>query len=170
MRVALRVFTYKEGLLSRVAHDLELRGQATGKLEGDRLRASVELADLRVEGAVVEGRLDHRVLDSGDRTKIEDTMRREILDVRRHPRAEFEAALRVVDGDTREAVGTLSLAGRSREVRLLARREQGRFVGRLVLVPSRWGIAPYRALAGALRLADRVEVAYALDADPLAAS
>ena len=55
----VHVFTFKAGLLSRVAHDLRLRVERFGiTREGDSIRARFEANSLRVDGVMEGGRLD----------------------------------------------------------------------------------------------------------------
>lgn len=170
VQATLSIFTFKEGLLSRVAHDLRIRGEATVVVDGKSVEIRARLADLRSEGAMVRGRLDRGALSSGDLKKIDATMRGEILDTRRHPEAVFRGTLERNDDQSFRLRGRLTLKGRERELELTARRRGEVLSGRLSLVPSRWGIKPYRALAGTLRLQDRVDVDYELPADAVEAS
>ena len=61
-------------------------------------------------------------------------------------------------GGTVRVRGTLELVGRSAPLELTLRARDGRLVGEVEFKPSRWGIKPYKALAGAIKLQDRVKV------------
>ncbi|MCA9698089.1 MAG: YceI family protein [Myxococcales bacterium] len=161
----LRLFTFKAGLLSRVAHDLQLHAEITELTVSDgALRARIDPRSIVVDGTMRDGRLDRRQLDAGDRAKIVDTIRRESLMVDRHPTIGFEGR---VEPDL-QIRGSLELVGVRRPLQFTARRVQDRVQARIVLRPSDFGIAPYKALAGAIRLQDRVEVELDLDAAALA--
>lgn len=164
----VHVFTFKDGLLARLAHDLQIRATDWEiAVDGDAVRGRFGLAGLRVDGAVERGRVADGVLSTADRAKIERTMADDVLLMRRHPDATFAG---VLDRETRRVTGKLTLHGRAIEIGPLVLREDGdRIVGEVTLVPSKWGIAPYRALAGALKLQDRVIVRWSLPrADGLA--
>src|SRR5262249_31938193 len=91
-----------------------------------------------------------------DRAKIERTMADDVLELRRHPVATFEGS---IDRATMRVVGKLSLHGRTVELPAFVVRDDGsQLAMEVAFAPSRWGIAPYRALAGALKLQDRVVV------------
>lgn len=161
-RAQIEIFTFKEGLLSRVAHDLRIHVEAFEvSLVDDRIDARFDPASLRVDGAMRKNTLAPGVLDAADRRKIEDTIRDDVLGTRRYPEIRFEGR---VDPSTRplRIEGHLELVGQRRPVSLTLSPVvlgTGRWLrGRTTLVPSRWGIRPYRALAGALKLQDRVEV------------
>ncbi len=162
---AIRVFTFKEGLLSRIAHDLQLSlGDFALELSAGGIKGSCQMDTLRVQGAVVRGRLDPSVLSAGDRSKIERSMREEVLRSARFPTARLEARLTDLGQGRFHVAGELELAGRS--ARLEAELRAGeRITGRFPLQPSRWGIKPFRALGGALKIEDRVEVEVNLPAD-----
>jgi hypothetical protein len=153
----LLVFTYKDGLLSRLAHDLQIRATDWDvTIDGDAITVRVGLRGLRVDGAVVGGKLAPGVLSTGDLGKIERTMTSEVLGTERWPEARFEG---VIDRERMTVRGRLGMHGRSVELPATSvRKDADRLRAELTLTPSRWDIAPYRALAGALKLQDRVAV------------
>lgn len=162
----LRLFVFKEGLLSRLGHDLRLRVDAfemvleTGALEG-----RFETASIRVDGAMKGDALDPGALSSKDIAKIEKTIHEDILQTRRFPEAVFEANLEP-RGDTGELRGSLTLLGRRRALDPIQLIPMGdRLVAKLALEPTRWGIKPYKGLAGALKIQDRIDVEIAVEAD-----
>ena len=156
------VFTYKDGLLARLAHDLQIHcEQFEIDRRGPEISGRFVLSSLRVDGAVERGRVAVGKLSDGDRSKIEQTMKAEVLEVRRFAEAAFRGT---ITGTRVE--GTLSLHGRTLPLAPIDVRSSGAlWVVELVLVPSRWGVTPYRALAGALKLQDRVTVRLELPAD-----
>jgi hypothetical protein len=158
----LFVLTFKDGLLARLAHDLQIRATDwDATLDGDAIVVRVGLVGLRVDGAVEHGRLAHGVLSRGDLGKIERTMNDDVLLTARWPEARFEGT---IDRETLRVRGRLTLHGRTLDLPAVTVRDDGeRWCAELAITPSRWGIAPYRALAGALKLQDRVLVRVALD-------
>lgn len=163
------VFTYKEGLLSRVAHDLRLHVEPRGirvERSGERVSAEIDASALVVDGAMRGSQLDAGALDGRDRAKILDTMRREILHTQRFANIRFTGTVRERTSEGELAIdGELELVGVRRPLSFTATRQGRRIRARVSLRPSSWGIAPYKALAGALRLQDRVTVELDLD-DP----
>lgn len=154
----IRVFTFKEGVLSRVAHDLALRfDRFLVTLDGEILRAEFELAALVVEGPVESGVLRAERFDAATRAEIERAMHEHVLETRRHPTARFSGSA-VPANSAFDVSGRLELVGRSVPLSFAVRREDGALRAEIELVPSRWGIEPYRALFGAIRLRDRLRV------------
>ncbi len=150
----VRVFTFKDGLLSKVAHDLQLtltRFEVTR--DGDALTGRFWPATLTVDGSVKGGRVDPGGLRDKDKRDILNNINTKVLHTDRHPVAQFEG-----QRDGARVRGTLTLNGRSQPVDFAVREADGRVTGTVSLVPSRWGIAPFKALMGAIKLQDRVEV------------
>jgi hypothetical protein len=163
-RATVSIFTFKEGLLARMAHDLRIDvGDFRIELARGHVRARFAAGSLRVEGAMRDGRLEPWILGAGDRDKIRATMESEILQVRRYPEIEFDGAVEGA-GPPWAVAGELRLVGRARPLRLQLSVAGEEVVGRVRLTASEYGIQPYRALGGALRLQDRVEVAVRLAA------
>jgi polyisoprenoid-binding protein YceI len=139
-----RVFTYKEGALSTFGHDLELEVRRF-TIEGDDtgVQADFDAASLEVVAAIVDGR--PRSVSAHDRASIERTIVDEVLQARRWPRITFRSTAISPD----EVRGTLTLCGRSREI--VCPREGERAVSCRLHQPD-FGIKPYRAMLGALRV------------------
>jgi hypothetical protein len=162
--IRVRAFRERSALLSRLAHDVELIldrfvvEESEGKVE-----VEFEPGSLVVQGALSEGVVDPSILKASDRLEIERNLR-EMLKTRTYPRGLFAGSFRQ-EGDSVVLKGALELLGERRDVAWELTRRGDHFVGSLVLEPSRWGIAPYRALLGALKLQDRVEVRMEVAAD-----
>ena len=160
----IQVFTYKDGLLARLAHDLRLSlGRFEVVREGDEIRARFWPGSLAVDGVVGrDGAVDTTALSDSDRKKITGNIAEHVLALARYPEATFTG--KIVEGE-RAVDGTLTLVGRTVPLRVEVRAANGRLTAEVPLVPSRWGITPYRALAGAIKLQDRVLVKIDLPAD-----
>jgi len=163
----IEVFTYKDGLLARLAHDLRLSlARFEIVREGDEIRGRFWPGSLTVDGAVGRGgAVDARALSAGDRRKIAGNIAEHVLDLARFPEVSFVGKLVAGEQGTHTVDGTLTLVGRGVPLRVAVRAAGGRLSAEVPLVPSRWGIAPYRALAGAIKLQDRVLVKLDLPAE-----
>jgi polyisoprenoid-binding protein YceI len=157
----IAILTYRDGVLSRLGHDLRLIAERFAIDVDDERRtvtARVVVESIVVEGAVRDGVLDAAELSSKDQREILDSMRTKVLQARRNPYICFEGT--IGHADTHEATvrGQLTLTGVTRAIELELQRQGQRLRGTVTLVPSRWGIRPYKALLGALRLQDRVDI------------
>jgi hypothetical protein len=161
------VDTFREGMLAVVGHDLRIEAQRfeLRAIAGD-LAGKVDLSALRVLGSMVKGRLVPSAPSPSERAEIEQRIRTEILDVARNHEASLSATVQA-DGTSFSITGTLALCGRTQPLGARVVRSADALETSVELVPSRYGIKPFRALGGALRIADKVIVRIRL---PLAAA
>ena len=157
---SVEVLTFKEGLLSRVAHDLCLRvGEVELLADDTSVEARFACSSLRVLHAVREGAPDTQALSEKDRAQVEENIRDKVLQSKKFPEAIFKGAVENQANEYRIA-GQLSLHGQSHPVEVRANREGGRIRGQVEIQPSRWGIVPFKAMLGAIKLQDRVIVRF----------
>ncbi|MBW8485793.1 YceI family protein [Actinomadura parmotrematis] len=155
--------TGRSGLGRRAGHDLTLEatrwratvepGGADGA--GPAVSVVVETAGLTVR----EGAGGVLPLSGDDIGEITRNLRK-VLRAGEHPEIVFRS-LRA-DRDACEVEGELTVAGRTEPLTVRANAEHGRVRGGATVRQTRWGIKPYSALLGALRLADDVEVVFDL--------
>lgn len=126
---------------------------------------------VRVEVAALvvrEGAGGLKPLTDADRREIAATARR-LLAADQHPEAEFAATRFEVAGDEGTMVGTLTLRGITRPLRLRVRRTgPGQFRATGTVLQSAHGIRPYSGFMGALKVRDAVEVEVEAQAQALA--
>lgn len=162
----LLVLTRKEGLLSRLGHDLKL---AAGRFRieideaGRRVEASCEAASLRVVCALRDGRDDPGELSPGDQADINQKLQRDVLDVAHHPTIRLQGTAEPA-GDGYKLTGTLTLHGKSREVTVPVRRSDQQLVAELEVHQPDYGIKPFSAALGALKVAADVRIQVRLPA------
>jgi len=160
------VDTFREGLLAVVGHDLRIEAQRFElRAIAGSLTAKVDLSALRVLGSMVKGRLEPSSPSPSERAEIEQRIRNEVLDSARNREATLSATVQA-DGPGFMITGTLVLCGRSQPLRARVVRSADALETSVELAPSHYGIKPFRALGGTLRIADKVIVHVRL---PLAA-
>jgi len=169
---AVHLRTKREGVASKVGHDLLLEvprwsGQITAggaqRPPGSGLR--IEL-DLQIDSlTVLEGTGGAVGLSDADRREIAATAQG-LLSVEQFPVARFASNRILASDDFSSGVvdGTLTLRGRSQSVSVTVS-STGRqsWRGTATVAQSAFGIKPYRAFFGALRLADSVAVEVTVD-------
>jgi len=158
MDAAIYIYTFKEGLLSKLAHDLRLTlGRFEISARGTEVSARFETASLTVDGAMRAGKLERTELSESDRRKIRENLLGDVLHTRDHGEARF-----VGRAGSREppftVEGDLTLCGVTRPLSLMLLVRGERLVADVEITPSLWGIKPFRALGGTLRVQDRVVV------------
>lgn len=156
-----RVYTFKQGLLSAMAHDLEIRVERF-HVEWDEARTRIEARfdprSLRVMHAMKDGVPNPGALSDRDKKKIEATIESEVLDTVRHPEIRFVSSGIEGEGDERMVHGMLELHGRSRGVHIRVVREGSQWVATATLHQPDFGITPYTAMMGTLRLQPEVKI------------
>src|SRR5437667_8282170 len=86
------VFTFKEGLLSKIAHDLEVSvTRFSVELSPSSVRAEFDPSSLRVLSARKDGRKNPDALSDADKSKIGEQIAKEVLHVDQHPSAVFSS-------------------------------------------------------------------------------
>lgn len=165
--VECRIFTFKEGALSALAHDLELDVDPfTLEIEAIGAGRYKLLARFPVESvgalhAMKDGQPTDQLSES-DLRKIDQTIAKEVLDGRRYPEIVYEGTA-TANGDDEGAdgftlTGELTLQGRRRPLTMTAHLQEGRMRVETTLHQPDFGIQPYRALLGALKLRPDVKV------------
>ena len=154
----IHIFTFKDGLLSAVAHDLRLRlEQFAVTLEGTAVHGEFDLKSIHLDGPVQNGVVRPEDYDDGKRADVEKAMHQDVLDTAKHPTARFKGQALSRDGGFAVS-GDLELAGRTAPLAFDVRGENGNYRAEIEIAPSRWGIAQYKALLGAIRLKDQVRI------------
>ncbi|MGO8955965.1 MAG: YceI family protein [Streptosporangiaceae bacterium] len=160
-RITLR--TSRDGLVAQAGHDLTIdavRWSGELVIGADLAPASLEVkVDL---GALVvrEGTGGIKLLSDRDKREISVTARK-VLGVDRHPEATFIATGFEPSpaGSGGVITGSLSLAGQSRPQRLeVTQLAAGRYLATTTVRQTDFGIKPYSAFLGALKVADAVQV------------
>ena len=162
---SIRVFTFKEGLMSAVAHDLRVQLRSFEvTLDGTDVKGVFDLKSLLVEGPVENDVLYAERYDDGKRAEVAKAMHGQVLHTDKYPRALFtgSATPSASRSGGYRVVGELELAGSRRPLDFEVRNEQGSYRAEFELKPSSWGISQYKALFGAIKLKDILRVELAL--------
>lgn len=157
------VFTFKDGLLARLAHDLKLRVETL----------SITIEPAESAGTAVRAVFDARSLRPlcfrhGDQDAPKPPSTADAQQITRHvaevlatdqnPQITFASDRIEPDGDGFRIHGRLTLHGRSAPVTAQITRRDDRYVARAAIRQTDFGIAPFRAALGALRIQDRVTI------------
>ena len=153
------IFTFKEGILSRVAHDLKLKLERfTVEISQSGVEATFDTRSLRVECAMSDGRDARGVLSARDVTKIESQIREDVLHSGRFPEARFVSQSVQVSGSRLKVQGQLDLHGRRRDVETQFEPRGEVWAAELSLSQPDFGIRPFRAAFGALKVQPQIKV------------
>jgi polyisoprenoid-binding protein YceI len=155
----LSVRTGKGGAAARAGHNLRIEVQrwgATVALAEDPAQTALELTADSGSLQVVEGTGGMNSLDDDDRAGITQTINDEVL---KGTAIAFRSTS-VSGSDGRLSVqGDLELAGGINPITFeLAVADDGRITGTAIVKQTAWGMKPYSALFGTLKVSDEVEV------------
>jgi len=168
--VQVSVFTYKEGVLSAVAHDLKFE---VSKFEiatqmsasgGDlaewnmTVKAAFDASSLKTVCAMKDGEQRPGVLTASDRRDIEKNIAATVLKTERFPRILFSSTGISGDLENLSIKGKLTLCGVTRTVVVPVVRQKGRCVAEAVLDQRNFGIKPFSAFFGAMKVKPEIKV------------
>jgi polyisoprenoid-binding protein YceI len=148
--------TGREGAAAKAGHDLTLEATSwEGTLElGDNPSVKLTVDPSSIE--VREGSGGAKALDEGDKADIKKSMQKDILG---SSPISFESSDVKVDNGSMNVSGNLSVAGSSDSISVpLSVGDDGTVRGSIKLSQKQFGIKQFKALMGALKVKDTVEV------------
>ena len=149
------LFSFKDGLLARLAHDLKLQVERFSIEVDDasqQIKATFDPSSIQVVCAQIDGRDDPSTLSKGDKKKIYDNVTKDVLRIRKHPEIRFDSTKVVERGEGFAVEGTLQIHGKSRNIQTSVRADGDRWVTELKLHQPDFGIKPFSAALGALKV------------------
>jgi polyisoprenoid-binding protein YceI len=157
----LLVHTTRTGLGAKAGHDLAIEvTRWHGRATVDPATPANSSVTVEVDAdsfEVGEGTGGVKPLSDADRAQIHKTLKA-ILHTAQHPTITFRSR-RVAGSATSFACdGELTIMSVTQPVALQGRVSDSRVSGGTTVVQSRWGIRPYSAFFGALKLSDEVKV------------
>ncbi len=156
----LTVRTGRRGAIAKAGHDLTIevgRWGATVELAAEPAQSVLELNADSNSLTVLDGTGGIQSLGDDDKRGIEQTIEQEVL---KGTAITFRSTSVTPAGDGRLSVqGDLELAGGNNPVAFeLEIADDGHLSANAVVKQSAWGMKPYTALFGTLKVADEVEV------------
>ncbi len=156
----LTVRTGRRGAIARAGHDLRIEVEAwraTLSLSPDPAQSVLELTANATSLRVREGSGGLQSLDADDRAGIDQTINEEVLNGTAIGFRSHEVS-RAHNGGL-FVTGALELAGASHPISFdLQFGDDGQISGSAVVKQTDWGMKPYSALFGTLKVADEVHV------------
>lgn len=157
----LSVRTRRTGAAAKAGHDLLIlvtAWRATLEVGEDPARTRIALDADATSLRVREGTGGMQALGDDDKASIQTTIDDDVL---KREGIEFRstAVQTAADGSRISVQGELTLVGRACPIGFdLTVGDDGKLSGSAAVKQTDWGIAPYSALFGALKVADEVEV------------
>lgn len=162
------VFTFKEGLLSKIAHDLKIKVtnfQLEVDVDAGRVSAEFDAKSLQVVNAMKNGAEAPSSLSSGDKSKIGGQIIDDVLHANQHPTIRFASGSVAARADGGyDLSGDLTLHGITRPISIQTQRAGDRQVAELTLHQPDYGITPYKAMMGTLKVQADVKITLSVPA------
>jgi polyisoprenoid-binding protein YceI len=160
---SLKALTTKAGLGARLAHDLTLEAKAwSGSivLDNANLAASnVEVTVAAASLAVVDSTGGVKPLSDGDRREIASNISEKALLTTEYPDITFRSTSISGQSGAFTVTGDLTIKGTTRPISLAVTvGDDGQVTVRATVVQTQFGIKPYSAMLGTLKISDAVEV------------
>lgn len=159
---SLKVRTTKAGLGARLAHDLTLeakvwRGSITFD-DADLAASSVEVTVAATSLAVVDSSGGVKQLSDADRREIARNINEKALLTNKYPDITFRSTAISGQSGTFTVTGDLTITGTTRPISLAVTADDDQVTVRAAVVQTQFGIKPYSAMFGALKINDEVEI------------
>lgn len=154
----LRVKTGRHGAAAKAGHDLVIEvksWEATLEVGDDPAASSLALTADPTSLHVLKGEGGMQALGDDDRADIRKTIDNDVL---KKKEIEFRSKDVSDDGGALAVTGELTMGGKSKTVDFVVSEDGGKLAGSAAVKQSDWGIKPYSALFGALKVNDEVTV------------
>ena len=161
--VSLKLCTTKAGLGARLAHNLTLEAKVwSGSImldDANPAALSVEVAVAAASLVVVESSGGVKPLSDGDRREIASNINDKALLTAKYPEITFRSTSISGQSGAFTVAGDLTIKGMTRPISLAVTvGDDGQATVRATVVQTQFGIKPYSAMLGALKINDAVEV------------
>ncbi len=161
--IRLFVYTEREGVLKKVGHDLKLAfSVGSVEREGSAVRAVVDAGSVSVAGSLEDGAV--KSVGLMDRKVIERNAAKDVLRVKKHPTIRFDGEATPPEDAAFTLDGELQILGKAAPFSMSFEKDAAEWVGRGDLDQTRWGIEPYTAFMGALKIRPVLQVEVRFDA------
>ncbi len=162
----ITVNVYRDGLAAKMGHDLVLEvTRWSGRAEVDAENPAASSVQVTIDPRsfeIADAKGGIKPLGDKDRADIKKNINDKVLMTSRNPEIIFQSTEVSGTAPNIKVKGNLTLAGKSRPVLLDVRVDQssGRASGRTTIPQSSFGIKPFSALLGALKVKDSVDIQF----------
>ncbi|MGQ0678857.1 MAG: YceI family protein [Actinomycetota bacterium] len=150
------VKVFREGVAKKVGHDLIIEVKswsATATIAEQSTESSFSGSADVGSVSVLRGDGGVKPLSDGDKADIKKNITQKIITV---PSITFQSS--GVNPSTNTVSGTMSIMGKSQPVDIKLTETGGQVKANITVVQSKWGIKPFQAMMGALKVRDAVDV------------
>ncbi len=158
-----QLHTSREGMAKKIGHDLVIEATSwSAKVNADGANVASSSAKVTVDTRsfkVVSGAGGAKPLSDKDRKDIEENIDKKVLKTDKFPEITFAStSVKSTGGDNATVLGDLTIMGTTRPASMDITVAGDKATGTMNLKQSDWGIKPFSALMGALKLADALTI------------
>ena len=160
----IRLHTGRAGAAAKAGHDLVIEAkQWSGTATvGDAAESSVSVEVVASSLEVISGSGGAKALTDGDIGKIHKNIKEDALSTGKHPTISFRSTGISGTPDAFTITGDLTIVGKTKSITLSGKSAGGKVTGTGTIVQTEFGIKPFSALMGALKVADEVGISFEL--------
>ncbi len=150
-----QIFTYKEGLFSTLAHDLLINVTSfVIEITDDNgsIESTFDAGSLRVDCVIADGKKRRDILSAADMKEIDNNTFKDVLNAATFKSASFSSTSVARENSSYRVNGILFLHGKNREIQFTVGKEGNCHVTEVRLHLPDFGIKPFSALFGAMKV------------------
>ncbi len=150
-----QIFTYKEGLFSTLAHDLLINVTSfVIEISDDdgSIESSFDAGSLHVDCVIADGKTRRDILSAADMKEIDKNTFKEVLNATAFKLISFSSRSVARENSSYRVTGILALHGKNREINFTVGKEDECHVAEVRLNLPDFGIKPFSALFGAMKV------------------
>lgn len=151
----VHLLSFKDGMLAKLAHDLKMKVERFQITVDDSTRAIEATFDARSVALVCrrkDGQDDPSSFNVVETTAIHANVEKDVLESKKYPEVRFVSTAIADEAGGVRITGDLTLHGRTKSISTLAKRVSDRLVAEVRLHQPDFGIKPYSAMMGALKV------------------
>ena len=149
------VFSFKDGVLAKLAHDLKMKvGRFTITVDDatKKIEATFDATSVAVVCRCKDGRDEPGGLNMIETAAINSNIEKDVLESKKYGDIRFVSTSVEPDGSGFRVTGDLTLHGKTKSIRASVAEKAGRWVTEVRLSQPDFGIKPYSAMMGALKV------------------
>lgn len=149
------IYSFKDGVLAKLAHDLKMKVErftlnvddATKKIDASFDATTVKVVARRKDG--VDDTHGFNMIELGT---INSNIEKDVLESKKFPDIRFVSTSVTQDGESYRVQGDLTLHGKTKSITATVRPQGSRWFTEVRLHQPDFGIKPYSAMMGALKV------------------
>lgn len=149
------IYSFKDGVLAKLAHDLKMKVERFSLNVDDaskKIEATFDATTVKVVARRKDGQDDPHGFNMIELGTINSNIEKDVLESKKFPEVRFVSTNVTQEGDGYRVQGDLTLHGKTRSIAATVRPQGNRWFTEVRLHQPDYGIKPYSAMMGALKV------------------